>query len=63
MCLASAYQNGDSDTPVLRDIARVSINGDTVELETLFGERKVLQGRLTEVDFTKSRIVVETIRG
>lgn len=62
MCLASAYQNGDSDTPVLRDIARVSIDGDTVELETLFGERKVLQGRLTEVDFTKSRIVVETIR-
>jgi len=61
MCLAAAYQNGDSDTPVLRDIARVSIDGDKVELETLFGERKVLQGRLTEIDFTKSRVVIESV--
>jgi predicted RNA-binding protein len=63
MCLAAAYQSEQSDTPVLRDIARLHIAGDSVEIETLFGERRVMKGRLTEVDFTKSRVVIEGTDG
>jgi predicted RNA-binding protein len=63
MCLAAAYQSEQSDTPVLRDIARLHVAGDSVEIETLFGERRVIQGRLTEIDFTKSRVVIEGAGG
>jgi len=59
MCLAKAYLGRDSDEPILRDIARVRFNGDSVETETLFGEEKVIPGRLLEVDFSTSKIILE----
>ena len=38
------------------------INGNKVELETLFGEEKVVPGRVIEIDFTASKILVEKYR-
>ena len=35
------------------------IDGDTIEIETLFGEGKIVQGRVAEIDFMKSRVVIE----
>ena len=61
MCLAAAYREAGDEVPVMRDIARLSIEGDRVELQTLFGERKVLHGRLTEIDFTASRVVIDEV--
>ena len=51
MCLAE---------PDLESIAYLRLDGDQVELETLFGEKKVLKGRLQEIDFLRSRIVLES---
>ena len=59
MCLAKAFVNNWSGQPVFQDIARMRINGNKVELETLFGEEKVVPGRVIEIDFTTSRILVE----
>ena len=59
MCLAKAFVNNWSGQPVFQDIARMRINGNKVELETLFGEEKVVTGRVIEIDFTTSRILVE----
>jgi len=47
----------------MRDIAHLSIDGDRVEIETLFGEHEVIRGRLKEVDFMKSRVVIEETAG
>ena len=60
MCLAAAYQSVEGDQPVLQKIAHVRINGNRVELETLFGDRKVLQGKIREIDFVNSKLIVET---
>ena len=40
-------------------------DGDSVEMETLFGEEKVIPGRVLEVDFSTSKIIldVSTIEG
>jgi predicted RNA-binding protein len=62
MCLAKAFVNNWSGQPVFQDIARMRINGNKVELETLFGEEKVVQGRVIEIDFTASKILVEKYR-
>lgn len=60
MCLAAAYQSVEGDQPVLQKIAHVRINGNRVELETLFGDREVLQGEIREIDFVNSKLIIET---
>ena len=59
MCLAAAYEGAESEAPILREIARVTVDGDDVQLETLFGEQTVLRGKIAAIDFMKSRIVIE----
>ena len=61
MCLAKAYFNKSVDNPILQDIARMRLHDDQVELETLFGEEKVISGRVVEIDFSTSKILLNEI--
>ena len=58
MCLAKLYESADGDHAVLEDIAHLRCEGDRVELVTLYGESKVVQGRISQIDFLKSRLVI-----
>ena len=58
MCLAKAYLNEWGDEPVLQDIAHMRLHGDRVELRSLLGEEKVIQGEVMEVDFANSKILL-----
>ena len=60
--MAKAYLNKWSDEPVLQDIAHMRLRGEQVELETLLGEEKVIPGRVVEVDFATSRILLDEHR-
>ena len=62
MCLAKAYLNKWDDEPVLQDIAHMRLHSGRVELETLLGEEKVILGRVVEVDFATSRILLDEHR-
>jgi len=59
MCMAKLYEAKEGDKPILEDIARVVIADRRVEVETLFGERKVFQGKVRQIDFLKSQIQLE----
>ena len=59
MCLAKVYEVIESNKPLLEDIAYMIIDGERVEVETLFGERKVFQGRVRQIDFIKSKVQLE----
>jgi len=59
VCLAKAYLNKWGDEPVLQDIAHMRLHGEQVELKTLLGEEKIIPGRVVEVDFTTSRILMD----
>ena len=59
MCLAKAYLNKQDNEPVLQDIAFIRLHDNHVELETLFGQEKVIQGRVIEIDFSTSKILLE----
>ena len=59
MCLAKVYGATKEDKPMLEDIAYMIIESDRVEVETLFGERKIFQGKVRQVDFVKSRVQLE----
>jgi predicted RNA-binding protein len=58
VCLAKAYLNKWGDEPVLQDVARMRLHNDRVELETLFGEERVVSGRVVEIDFSTSKILL-----
>jgi predicted RNA-binding protein len=59
VCLAKAYLNKQDNEPVLKDIAYIMLHDNRVEMETLFGQRKVIPGRIIEIDFTASKILLE----
>jgi predicted RNA-binding protein len=57
--MAKLYEAKEGDKPILEDIARLTITDRQVEVETLFGERKVFQGKVRQIDFLKSQIQLE----
>lgn len=59
MCLASAYFRTKQRHPVLEDVVRMRLYPNRVEMETLFGEQKVVPGRVVEIDFAASKILLE----
>jgi len=59
MCMAKLYEAKEGDKPILEDIARITIADRQVEVETLFGERKVFKGRVHKIDFLKSQVQLE----
>ena len=59
MCMAKLYEAKEGDKPVVEDIARMRITDRQVEVETLFGEKKVFQGKVRQIDFLKSQIQLE----
>jgi len=59
MCMAKLYEAKEGEKPIVEDIARLTIADRQVEVETLFGERKVFQGKVRQIDFLKSQIQLE----
>ena len=59
MCMAKLYGAKEDAKPILEDIARMTIADRQVEVETLFGEKKVFQGKVRQIDFLKSQIQLE----
>jgi len=59
MCMAKLYEAKEGDKPILEDIARMVIADRRVEVETLFGEKRVFQGKVRQIDFLKSQIQLE----
>jgi predicted RNA-binding protein len=57
--MAKLYEAKEADKPILENIARLTIADRRVEVETLFGEKKVFQGKVRQIDFLKSQIQLE----
>ena len=59
MCMAKLYAAEEGDKPIVEDIARLTIADRQVEVETLFGEKQILPGKVRQIDFLKSQIQLE----
>ncbi len=57
--MAKLYQGEQGGKPIMDNIARLTIADRQIEVETLFGEKKVFQGKVREIDFLKSQIQLE----
>ena len=61
MCLANIYQDKNTGKSIVKDIAYLKVDGNQIEVEKLSGESTVLQGKIKEIDFMNSDIVMEEI--
>ncbi|MCK4819453.1 CooT family nickel-binding protein [bacterium] len=61
MCLANVYQNTRTGEPVMNCVAYLRVDGNQVVAETLMGESQIVQGRITQIDFMNSDVIVEEI--
>jgi predicted RNA-binding protein len=57
--MAKLYEAKEGDKPILEDIARLTIADRRVTVETIFGEQRVFQGKVRQIDFLKSQIQLE----
>jgi len=57
--MARLYETEGGDKPIVEDIARLRIANGQVEVETLFGEKKIFRGKVRQIDFLKSQIQLE----
>jgi len=58
--MANAYidKNGQKEL-VLKEVARLHIESGSIVLETLFGENKIIQGKIKKIDFVNSKILLK----
>lgn len=59
MCLAKAYPNTGMSEPILENITYIELDGQRIRMQTMFGEEKIIPGRVLEVDFENSRVIVD----
>ena len=59
MCLAKAYISKEMIEPILENLSHIDLDGKNIRMETMFGEEKVIQGKVLEMDFENSKIIIE----
>jgi predicted RNA-binding protein len=75
MCLAKAYVRSGAlaseassgvdagERLIMENVVRVDISGDTLTLRSLFGGVEAVPGRIASIDFTDSRLIVQSVEG
>jgi len=59
MCLAKIYLLNEEKKPLMENITSITLDGKRVQVETLFGEKKVFQGKIVSINFTDSRVSLD----
>lgn len=62
MCLAKAYLGGKSEKELLaEEVTSIKVEDGRLMVTTLFGDKKEIAGRIREIDFRASRILLEKV--
>ena len=64
MCLSKAYIEKDGEKEFLMtDIASVKVDGGKLVLSSLFGEKKIFNANIMEIDFTANSLRLNVTGG
>lgn len=62
MCEANVYlKRGDKEELLMEKVDRITVEGETIFLVSVFGERKMLKARIKEMELVDHRIIMEEI--
>ncbi len=59
MCLSTAVKASDPDDILMEYVSSFTIDGDTITLVDMMGERKVIRGKLTFADLTGAILKID----
>ncbi|ADG82092.1 RNA-binding protein [Thermincola ferriacetica] len=60
MCEANAYiRTRDNEELLLSSVDKVIPNGDELLLENIFGQRKIIKGKIVEMALVDHKIIIE----
>ncbi len=64
MCQTAVYLvHEGKEELVLQDVVNITPEGATLKLVNLFGEEKVVEGRIRQIDLLSHRITINTAQG
>jgi predicted RNA-binding protein len=59
MCLSTVYMDsGDEQQEIMKDVARVEVEGKGFWLINLFGERTFIEGKMQTINLTEGSFIV-----
>ncbi len=59
MCeLNAVLVSGDERELVMESVTRMVVDGRSIELTGIFGDRKIISGSIKEVDFAKGETII-----
>jgi predicted RNA-binding protein len=70
MCLAKAYVRSAAglagaslvmENLVMENVTQVDVDGDEVRIRSLLGDSSVVRGRIASIDFSESRLVLQSV--
>jgi predicted RNA-binding protein len=60
MCEINAYiRFAGKEELFLESISKIEVQGDKLSLMSIFGDRKVISGRILEINFQGGKVVME----
>ncbi len=60
MCQSSVYiLDGEDEELVMEQVVSLDVDGDQINMRSLFGEPLSLAARVTQIDLVKNRIILE----
>ena len=61
MCESTVYvERGGEETELMRDVAKVEVNGKTVTCIDIMGDVKTVQGTVRRADFVNHRFIISS---
>ncbi|WP_088188938.1 CooT family nickel-binding protein [Desulfosporosinus sp. FKA] len=62
MCEANAFiKNGDVEELILESVDKIIPEGDILVLEDIFGNRKIIKGKIVEMALVEHRIIIKKL--
>jgi predicted RNA-binding protein len=60
MCDTNAYiRDAGKEEIFLESISKIEVQGDKLNLTSIFGDRKVISGRILEINFQGGKVIME----
>lgn len=50
--------NGDEKELVMESVTKMLVDGDSIELTGIFGEKTIIFGTIKEIDFSKGETII-----
>ncbi|MPW27154.1 CooT family nickel-binding protein [Alkalibaculum sp. M08DMB] len=60
MCLGKVFMANDQQlSPIMDNVTSITTENGQLILTSLLGEKKSVEGKLIEIDFNKSKVIIE----